>query len=860
MSSKGSTTTLVEVSEHFLSALTLERSASGCEVREVVDFHADNTAGIGAWLEAIPADQARGGWLVRSGAQFAGLAASAAVAKTASPEQVVRELGSGRCDGFGAMQAAIVRGSDGAAWTGGADGRWLAFGLVKDEAAKARARIEAGGKFAASDMMSASLAQVWSTREVLQASGSAASVALWEFGLSSSALWIVDAKGVKAIEPVGVAFEQLTDAIMEVVGLKFRGAAGKLFFNERYDFKASAADIAGRLVKQFRPEAAALLRGGQGGAPEFHLSGLPARQQWLGAAVASSLGSKVWTPDLKAWLGELKVKTNTPLSASQVGLVGFAARPSGINHWSAVRLGDPFAARPQPVAEARPENIAVKAAPVAVEPAPAIVKVKPVVETPKPEVARAAPTPAPAPTPVKSGKRGGSLVAAATEKVAQNERSPAAEPAAAQVVAETGRARRSPMKWGWIGTAFAVLTVGVLGFLYFQKVEAERQTAQAEKAELEQRAAAAATARLEVERAMREETEARKRAEELARQQATEAEAARVAAEQQSRMRDEERERLLHARGSVVLRTQPAGATVTVGNLAPRTSPATIQDLRLGRYTARIELEGHDSAELEFEIRENQQTSPQVVTLRKRAGGLSLNTEPANVAFDIRPAGSRLFVSSAETMQGVTPARLDGLAPGEYVVTFLREGWPRASSNVQIEDRSTATARHRYEGGALRLISTPLGASVFVNDRRVGVTPCEVADLPPGPATVRFELEGMAPERVETNVEVGGPLEVAATLVPLDRVARLSELDVRPEPVQTVAPKLASSEAIAGSRVLISAIVDENGVPGDIRVEQTPDAESGRICAEAIAQWRFKPGMIGGRPVKTRVSIPFSIN
>src|SRR5581483_7257258 len=113
------------------------------------------------------------------------------------------------------------------------------------------------------------------------------------------------------------------------------------------------------------------------------------------------------------------------------------------------------------------------------------------------------------------------------------------------------------------------------------KAESDRRAAEeAEKARIAQQKAD------EEIRKARTESDAKLAASEAARQQAEE------------RARTEAAAHFAAARGKISIITEPAGATVTVDNLPPRTSPALIDNLKLGHYPVTISLKNYDDVKL----------------------------------------------------------------------------------------------------------------------------------------------------------------------------------------------------------------------------------------------------------------------
>ena len=107
----------------------------------------------------------------------------------------------------------------------------------------------------------------------------------------------------------------------------------------------------------------------------------------------------------------------------------------------------------------------------------------------------------------------------------------------------------------------------------------------------------------------------------------------------------------------------------------------------------------------------------------------------------------------------------------------------------------------------------------------------------------------------EQRLRLEAELEASA-----EHIARISELDTPPVAIKRVQPSLTYRMEQTGGNATMSCVIDRDGVPQNLRVDKQTDAELGKRCLEAAAQWRFKPGMIQGKAVKTRVSVPFIIS
>jgi len=70
-------------------------------------------------------------------------------------------------------------------------------------------------------------------------------------------------------------------------------------------------------------------------------------------------------------------------------------------------------------------------------------------------------------------------------------------------------------------------------------------------------------------------------------------------------------------------------------------------------------------------------------------------------------------------------------------------------------------------------------------------------------------------------------------------------------------PDDARQEGMRGT-VVVSLIVDEQGVPGELRVSRSLDPRLDRKALEAVAAWRFQPTSLNGQPVSVPTSVEVS--
>ncbi|MFT3869639.1 MAG: energy transducer TonB [Nibricoccus sp.] len=87
----------------------------------------------------------------------------------------------------------------------------------------------------------------------------------------------------------------------------------------------------------------------------------------------------------------------------------------------------------------------------------------------------------------------------------------------------------------------------------------------------------------------------------------------------------------------------------------------------------------------------------------------------------------------------------------------------------------------------------------------------------------------------------------------------LKDLDAQPIPSNRVQPMYAFALKKAGieGKVVLGAIVTEEGIITQIRVIEASHPSFAVASIEALKKWRWKPGQKNGRPVACKIEQPF---
>ena len=441
---------VVELSSYYLQAAVV----SGGRLVAHREFKADDTAGLAAFAAehaaGLPVDVA----LVSPASRFAALlgADETPALRNASAVLARGAQIAGSDAHFAACDATDGR-------TPRADGApvWLLTGTSNELVSAATDRLSAA-HLAPAASAPALPAQLGAVIELIRDTPGATRIAVWEPGESSSRLWLVSAEGIESVKDAPAGFPEIFEAVQGELGLKFRAAATKLFFNDQYDFGELGGKIGARLANS--------LRDAVGKTPTaFHVIGLPAGQAWLGQAIAAALGTSPWSPAESAAFSRYGVSADA-LSPRLVGLLQAAAvgvkgpwAPAWITSDTVIPASAPAAVAPAPTPP--PPAPAPAPAPAPIKPPAPVAKPTPPTPTPAPAPAPAKPVAKPAvvpPAPAKPAPAAAKPVAKPAAPAAKPA-TPVAAPAAATAPRPAAPAKKSP----YIPVIGGLVALAVLG-------------------------------------------------------------------------------------------------------------------------------------------------------------------------------------------------------------------------------------------------------------------------------------------------------------------------------------------------------------------------------------------------------------
>jgi hypothetical protein len=106
------------------------------------------------------------------------------------------------------------------------------------------------------------------------------------------------------------------------------------------------------------------------------------------------------------------------------------------------------------------------------------------------------------------------------------------------------------------------------------------------------------------------------------------------------------------------------------------------------------------------------------------------------------PPGAKVFLGSK--FVGFTPLTLKSVAPGQYTLTFVKDGFAKTRREVSVERGKPARidAKLSKKGQVLSISSNPTGAKVYIDGVEYGLTPLSLTSLSPGEHRIIMKHQG----------------------------------------------------------------------------------------------------------------------
>jgi|GEM_PF-6396602 len=130
------------------------------------------------------------------------------------------------------------------------------------------------------------------------------------------------------------------------------------------------------------------------------------------------------------------------------------------------------------------------------------------------------------------------------------------------------------------------------------------------------------------------------------------------------------------------------------------------------------------------------------------------------------PSGGKVYLDGSYV--GNTPLTLGGIPEGPHSITISKEGYEDASKSVEViantSNSVSLTLRQKPTFGAIKIYTTPSGASILFDGIPVGNSPLTLQDIPKGTHTIQATQKGYKEASQTVTVYPNQTTQVSLTL------------------------------------------------------------------------------------------------
>ena len=200
---------------------------------------------------------------------------------------------------------------------------------------------------------------------------------------------------------------------------------------------------------------------------------------------------------------------------------------------------------------------------------------------------------------------------------------------------------------------------------------------------------------------------------------------------------------------SVIIETQPVGATVSKDDKPLGETPLAIHGLPLGIHNYTLDKPGFSTREVRFSLEDE----------RPRLIEQNMNSNIGKMVVRSTPSNASIFINDAP--RGQTPATLT-MEQGEYKIKLDLNGYIIQEEKVIVSKGGTArvNAKLQVKPASIKIVSTPPGATLLVNGKQYNNTPTTLKHLKPGTYAIHLSHPKYDTAKREVSVNPGQNLTV----------------------------------------------------------------------------------------------------
>jgi len=245
--------------------------------------------------------------------------------------------------------------------------------------------------------------------------------------------------------------------------------------------------------------------------------------------------------------------------------------------------------------------------------------------------------------------------------------------------------------------------------------------------------------------------------------------------------------------GLVLVQSVPTNADISTGGVDLGRTPALLTSLPLGAHRIKIATPGYQPKEVEIKLEDRTPLRVEV----------ALVSDSAALTVESEVTGAQVRVNGID--RGASPCTVDRIPEGEVAVEVRAEGYAPFLQKLKLAAGQVEKIQVPLTPlpAALRVVSLPDKARVYLNNEFRGQTPIDIPSLAPGNYRVRVETEGCEPDARSVDLARGASRTEEFRLV--SNAGRI-ELITEPDAVSVFLDgrKLGETKARSGAATAIS--------------------------------------------------------
>jgi formylglycine-generating enzyme required for sulfatase activity len=206
---------------------------------------------------------------------------------------------------------------------------------------------------------------------------------------------------------------------------------------------------------------------------------------------------------------------------------------------------------------------------------------------------------------------------------------------------------------------------------------------------------------------------------------------------------------LTRGKGRITLTTSPKNISFRLdGRRINERSPVTLPEVIAGMHTISAAADGYYAKEIKVEVKPNQIARADLSLKKWQPGKLLVKTIP-------EAAQIRILKIKRPFSQGML------LDPGRYKIEVSAQNYLKKRQWVTLSGEPEKQYSVKLTAlGSINASGVPEGASVYLDGKLVGTTPCRIKGLDDGTYTLRFEKKNYIPLLKKVTASIGRIQEV----------------------------------------------------------------------------------------------------